>query len=143
MSATTVQRVGAAIVLMFGMYGLYCFHTWRLMMEARACASGNSGTEIARRDPPIPGATPSAVTAGGLPYETKVVNKCCWNRAAQPCVLDEGCDKGGEGCRLSGTPTSQYGAFACNTTGQRQHPSVVRPHNCPLTHPVHGHARRL
>jgi len=54
-----------------------------------------------------------------------VVNKCCWNRAAQPCVLDEGCDKGGEGCRLSGTPTSQYGAFACNTTGQRQHPSVA------------------
>ncbi len=41
--------------------------------------------------------------------------KCCWNRAIQGCSADSECDTGGEGCIASGTPTKQYGSFACNT----------------------------
>ncbi|MDD2775473.1 MAG: LamG domain-containing protein [Gallionella sp.] len=43
------------------------------------------------------------------------LNKCCWNRAIQSCNSNSDCDGGGEGCRVSGTPTNQYGSFACST----------------------------
>uniref|UniRef100_A0A6C0CM94 Uncharacterized protein n=1 Tax=viral metagenome TaxID=1070528 RepID=A0A6C0CM94_9ZZZZ len=41
--------------------------------------------------------------------------RCCWNRAIQECSTDADCDTGGEGCRVSGTPTAAFGAFECNT----------------------------
>ena len=41
--------------------------------------------------------------------------KCCWNRMIQPCSTESDCDGGGEGCKITGAPTKQYGPFACNT----------------------------
>ena len=44
---------------------------------------------------------------------TKVEQRCCWNRAIQPCIMDGECDDGGEGCIASGTLTAKYGVAEC------------------------------
>ena len=40
--------------------------------------------------------------------------KCCWNRDTQPCNSSSQCDRGGEGCVLSGTVTKKYGMVTCS-----------------------------
>ena len=64
---------------------------------------------------PPPPPTPPASTSSSGP-------KCCWNRAIQGCSQNSDCDAlsssetlATNACRVSGTPTSTYGSFACNT----------------------------
>ena len=40
---------------------------------------------------------------------------CCWNRIIQGCNSSSQCDRGGEGCIPSGTPTKRYGPAVCHT----------------------------